>query len=216
MSSLFGTNSSHRSNEKHTAHPVDLTDEEIEIFRALNHDDRAIRERAERLRVSNAELRDYSAEEAVAMKLKLDHMNIIQTYLKSGTNIAKTVSMMLADKDSHVFTALNLAREYRPDISLELMRWFEPNFQLPNDSKPVPKKVIASNRERAKVSTVLRKLKIPEGIASDVEKLYQKGPNITDASSLAIALLTRYITGKNDDDVDTSKFDFGADAQGDV
>jgi hypothetical protein len=49
-----------------------------------------------------------------------------------------------------------------------------------------------------------------------VEKLYQKGPNVTDASSLAISLFTRYMTGKSEEDVDTSGFDFAADAQGDV
>lgn len=96
------------------------------------------------------------------------------------------------------------------------MRWFGPDFQLPTDSKPAPKKVVASQRERAKVSTVLRKLKVPEGIASDVEKLYQKGPNVTDTSSLVISLLTRYMTGKSEEDVDVSGFDFAADAQGDV
>jgi hypothetical protein len=212
MSSLFGTNSTHRSSEKHTAYPVELTDEEIELFRALNHDEGAIRERAERLRMSHAELRNYTAEEVVALKLKLDHMKNIETYLRSGTNALKSASFFLAKKDSLIFTALNVVRTYQPDISLELMRVFEPDFHIPTDTKSAPRKVITSQRERTKVSTVLRKLSVPEGIASKVESLYQDGPNMTAASSLAISLLTRYMTGTDEEPTNTANFAFDEDA----
>src|SRR5690349_2914952 len=111
--SLFGTNVTHRSGVKQTAHPVDISEEDIEAFRALNPDERLIRERTEKLRISHPELVDMSPEEALIVMKKVNHFNQIQRNLRSVTNLAKTGAVFFADEKSHIFTILSVARECR-------------------------------------------------------------------------------------------------------
>lgn len=212
--SLFGTNVTHRTGVKQTPHPVDVSEEEIEVFRALNKDERLIRERMERLRVTHQELADMTPEEALIVMTKVKHHSRIQKNLRNATNVVKAVSLGLAAKDSHVFKVLNIARECRADISTELARWFEADLQLETgESKPGQKKVVVSEVKRTKVSTMLRKFGAPEGIAADVEKIYVKGGNFEfeDVCTLSISVITRWLTG-DEEKPDSSKFDFSADA----
>lgn len=213
--SFFGTNGTHRTSTKQTAHPVDISEEDIEIFRALNPDERLIRERIEKLRISHPELQDMTAEEALIVMTKVKHFNRIQKNLRNATNVAKAFSICVAAEGNPVFGILGVARECRPDISSELARWFEADLQLETPgSKGSQKKVVVSQAPKAKVSNVLKKFKVPEGIAADVENIYVKGSNceFEDVCTLGISLCTRYLTG-DEEKPDTAAFDFSADAQ---
>lgn len=207
MRSFLGTNNGNRAGTKQTSQRVDLVEYEIETFRQLNPDERLIKEKAERIRAMYAELRDLTSEEAVALKMKIDHLERIQTYLKSGTNVVKTAGVLLASDDSKLLAVLNILTEHRPDISLELMRWFPTDFQIEEDSDKVnDRKVIVSQAKKLEVASFLKKFQVPEGIATDVAKVYRGEVDPTNISALLIGIATRIVTGKNEEKVDSSNF----------
>jgi hypothetical protein len=205
------------SNVRTTVYGVDLTQEELDRFRAVNSDTALIRDLSESVARTNLELSDLPPEERLAIKIKRDYLNKLIAYLRSGTNVAQTAAILVfGETESYVNVVLDVIKQHKSDISLELMRVFEPDFQLPSNEVPPPKKVVCSQVQRTGIAPILKKLTIPESIATDVDKIYREGLDITSMGSLATSLIARYMNIKEEEKTDTTGFDFSHEACGPV
>jgi len=206
---MFGSDMTSRQTIKHIPHRIQVTRRELDQFRRLNPDEALVREKAENIRATHTELREFPPDEVVLIHTKVEHLRSVERVLGTGTSIIDVVGIFMIPRESQFFTITKAVRESRPEIAQELVdRFIDPDYNVTSQvEKPEDKKVIVSDAQGAKVSEILKRFKVPDGIATDAEQLYERGADGTVLISLVTHLATRYWTG-NENAVNADAFEF--------
>jgi len=206
---MFGNDKSSRQTVRHIPHRIQVTRRELELFRRQNPDEGRVRDRAEEIKTTHVELRDFPPDEVVLIYTKLEHLRSVERVVGSSTTIATVLALSVVPKESQFFTLANAVRESKGDIAKELVdRVIEPDYSLVDKSeKTEDKKIVVSDNQGPSVSEILKRFNVPEGIATDAQELYTKGPDVTVFTSLFTHFASKYWTG-TEDPVNADAFDF--------
>ena len=210
---MFGSDTTARQSTRQVPYPIEISQSEMRRFHALNPDEAEVRDRAERIRVTHAELREFPSDEVVVIKTKHDHLKGIERVLNTGANIINVVALVGGVKSEMLYTTTNTVKDSKSDMAQYIVRHVEPDYS-PEDieGKSEEKKVVVAGEKSIGVATVLKSFKVPEGIATDVDCIYEKGPSGPAILSLVTHLATKYFTGE-EEAPNADNFDFSTDTE---
>jgi hypothetical protein len=197
---MYGNKSTQRTTTRE--HDVPVTKHEIELFHKLNKDETKIRESAHLVKATNAELRDFPNDLALILYAKSNRLKAIKRNVTTITSVGNAIGLLVAGGTSTIVGWLNIIRDNNTELARIMLPYFEPDYSIDQDKEAVEDKiVVSSNSTRGgNISDILQKFSVPEGVAVDIQEVYQKGPSVENITSIATHLFTKLVTKKTPTD----------------
>jgi hypothetical protein len=158
-----------------------------------NYSEELIEKVSERLKLTNAEFKNFSNEETIILSKKRDHLNGIKRGIVSALATISGVGIWASVKNPLFMMGVETTRENSEDIAKMFCDFFEPDFTIAeDDDEREEKKVIISPEDKKSIASLLKKFKVPDAISVDVEHIYTNGPTFTVFYSLVSNVFEKY------------------------
>lgn len=190
---IFSSTQTDKPTVKHVPHPVQVSRRDLERFHELNPEHTAVRAYAERMRLKHAELQGFPSDEVGVIVKKLEHLRGIEQHVGTAASVFNVVCLTSAAKGTLLQSLTAALRENREWIARQVADRIEPDLNIPqDDGGPKDRAVIVSDYKGSRVASILRTMNFPEGVAVDVETMYEKGPDSSTIVSLFTHVATKY------------------------